>query len=453
MKPSRNYLGTIIWWYAIMAVFLYTSIRDIGLSATELEFDSPIIGSLRGCDVAFALGAVWVGINHIKLGWLFRNRLIIPYATIVSLFAAIGLLRSGAGVFFNNDIRVWLMLPLGAVLGVMIHDTKYPLFHLATMSIFLATIMAWATYRDPASAYYSSPVGALQRIVNINVYNCSAMLWSLGAYLLTIGLSTGLRLPLLGGGIAILGQAIIAVISATRSMLGVLGVCLLFVVIVAVRLLPDPRRKFNRKVGLRVGLIALVVGLCALPYAGNIATYSELLYIRTIGVTQESGESTDSRLAEIQALFNSFDMTDYLAGRGFGGRFPSPIYDNDLWPELHIGIFTFALKGGLGLMLLVMYVLLWELPRRFVRAYFKSPDVRLPHDWGILLVTPMVYAPAMLLFLSGGYTTFTFLGWGIAYGAYVSNRKLLGSHIFPGHQHASVMPALPVVQARLAGLR
>ena len=66
----------------------------------------------------------------------------------------------------------------------------------------------------------------------------------------------------------------------------------------------------------------------------------------------------NERIAEVHEMLHVLSRQELILGRGFGGNFYSTVEFNDFRAAVHMGIFTFILKGGFVFLLLYYLVVL-----------------------------------------------------------------------------------------------
>jgi hypothetical protein len=165
-----------------------------------------------------------------------------------------------------------------------------------------------------------------------------------------------------------------------------------------------------------ISLITMFMALTALlVLTGSLFSGENVLAERAIG--GDGDQSSLLRLLELSAALSQLNEFQLVIGGGIGYSFDSILgYQTNL---LHIGIFTFLLKGGILLFSIVVVFLYIRLPMLFLAAWLKplsfDPKVRT----AILVVLPGIFAWIFLLTISGGYNQYNFLGVGFGFGTFL----------------------------------
>jgi O-antigen ligase len=353
---------------------------------------------------------------------LLRRPLVIAVLLLTGMAVIIGFPQALSRTMIVNDVRITLSFICGLIFAFSLRHSRIWHWHLLLLLLCLVVLMLKA-YRD--ATFGESFVAGLSGGARIATINSVAALSSaslvLVALLITLGsLRSRWILPnAFGLYMPVFYMAVVS--SGTRSsviyVVAALG-CAMFVRAYGHRERGlDPWPSLVRLAGL--GAIAGVFsGLFVYRYRSFLYEQA-LLFLSRFKGEGMAADSSSLRLLEVQALFNDMNPFAWVVGRGAGGVFPSPIYEGGLAPTLHVGIFTFLLKFGLPVFLVVVGILYCYLPYRFCKAIALPRNETKKRRESIMLVFPCMLPMIGGLSLSGGYGTGSMLWWGLLYGCYV----------------------------------
>lgn len=172
------------------------------------------------------------------------------------------------------------------------------------------------------------------------------------------------------------------------------------------------KSKYARFISLTTILMALSALLILI---GSFFSGESTLSARAIG--GEGDGSSLLRLLELTTALSQLNELQLIIGGGIGYSFESILgYRTNL---LHIGIFTFLLKGGIILLTMVVVFLYIRLPLLFLAAWLKPLSVDQKVRTATLVVLPGIFSWILLLTISGGYNQYNFLGVGFGFGAFL----------------------------------
>jgi hypothetical protein len=144
-----------------------------------------------------------------------------------------------------------------------------------------------------------------------------------------------------------------------------------------------------------------------------------ILFLRIYSA--ESHNSILLRLLEVEDAITQMGATKVILGGGIGFHFLSILGYDSL--GLHIGIITFLLKFGAIPFSFIVYFLLFRIPLYYLKAIFGFLSYDKKLRYAILVVSPGFLAWISLLCMSGGYSSYDFLGVGMGIAAFVEIRS------------------------------
>lgn len=355
-----------------------------------------------------------------------KRPLVIAVVLLTGMAVIIGFPQALTRSMMVNDVRITLSFICGLIFMVSLRHSRIWHWHLVLLLLCLVVLMLKA-YRD--ATFGESFVVGLSggaRLATINsVASLSTASLVLVALLITFG-SLRSRWILPSAFALYMPVFYMAVVSSgTRSsiiyVVAALGGALF------VRAYGHRERGLDQWPSLArlagLGAIAGVFsGLFVYRYRGFLYEQA-LLFLSRFKGEGMAADSSSLRLLEVQSLFGDLNPFAWGVGRGVGGVFPSPIYEGGLVPTLHVGIFTFLLKFGLPVFLVVCGILYCYLPYRFCKAVVLPARDTKQRRESIMLVFPSMLPLIGGLSLSGGYGTGAMLWWGLLYGCYVFLEK------------------------------
>lgn len=394
----------------------------------EVENRSQVeIGGMTGLMFAYVLAVIPAWILDKEFRQLLLSKTGLIYGLVVFYLTLIG-----CGVFGNSflwvkaDLSVFLWPIGGFALFRILAKTYRPKLQLASLLIVL-TVYVFTAVTQQALLLTITSAGQAERVIDWSVWNYASLL------LVITGISFGLLcrqsrlLTILTFGSVIVQLYTLGFLGATRSStLSVIAV-LIFSSFGLSNRISDGVLQANLSVQRTKKIIYFLSTVCFIVLIAFIftdltrwlssQTNDVLILERFFSPDQLTRQSSNLRIEEAINGLSSLSDIELIFGGGLGGSFKSVLgYEINAF---HIGILTFILKGGFVLFGFVSFFLYINLPIVFIKSLLK-PDHFTPLKRSALLtVLPGIFGMAILLLISGGYSSFSALGVGFAYGTYL----------------------------------
>ena len=329
--------------------------------------------------------------------------------------------------FLIGDIVV-LVWPLGGVaLFRLMLKSKRPTLHLFAFICLFTAVMNYSqivTLETQISEILSSG-----RVINKAVYACSGLLLVPTAIAVGILFRKGVVYVTLLLAMVAIHFYNIVLLTATRSSAITLLVLMLFSSVgLSYKIKNGTLTTKQSFLSILIAMLGVVCSvLIVLTLIGNLFDNSTSL----ISDRGADDYTTVLRMLELADALDKLNAVEWIFGGGLGYAFYSIVENVGMVGALHIGIFTFLLKGGLIIFIPIAIFLYLILPTLFGIAWLNPRALDCNTRSATLIVLPGVFSLLVLLTLSGGFSTFTFLGAGFALGAFLEIQEEGLDKFFP----------------------
>lgn len=416
----RFVVGTLLYMsaWSLAAV----DIKNLRILPTARPEGAQIFGKIRSHDLLIFLGVCLAAVLLPRLLRTLRWKPVVIGLIVTVYLACVGFIRTGGGnVAFNDDIRVFMIFFVGIIWCRATLEMRNPGLHISILGVAAASMLWGAVVLSPEFLGFSNFSG--ERVFDPIVFNFSAMSLVFMGILILHSSGRGGIIPLAAGLFILFTQLYVgAGLAATRSIALSAGLGAGVATVFALRLKPSPGSLINRNV-ITAGIVIAILGMMAL--AASWTQVSKLFELITDRTTKDVGSADNigSRISEVWDVLTSLSWDEYILGPGFGRKFPSGIYNGLPAAEVHIGIFTFLLKGGIFLFLALFYLIVIKGPLVAFRSIINRPENRTSMERNLLYTLAGFYGCGSLLFMSGGYTVYCTLGYGFTVGLLLSRSR------------------------------
>lgn len=350
-----------------------------------------------------------------KFRKLLSGKFGIIYFTFLISYSLFGLLQGNQYIYLRVDIGVWAWLIGGLALFRLMIKLPNPSLHLL---VFIG-IATWVMHYAQAFVLENTnaKLRLLGRVISENniVFHYSALLLiptaiALGILMKKNVIFAGILCFLIGlhiyNGIILSGTRSLALSVGTVILISTIGLSYQ----IENYILSIKKSIYSRAISITTisGVIVIILILLGKAFSA----YS-VISERTL-----KGETTDYlRALELIDALSQMNPLQWIIGGGLGYAFDTVL--GYKIHALHIGIFTFFLKGGIILFLIVAGFLYIRLPLMFLTAWLRPLSMDQKTRTAILIILPGLFGWISLLSISGGYSQYNFMGVGFGLGAFL----------------------------------
>jgi hypothetical protein len=413
----RNTILATGCFYVGILLFVMPDYRNIGVSIYE-RGNVYLFGAIPFWLVSLVvlvLSAFLTDRKHLAITISKRG---IIFAAFFSFYVLLGIIQGNDIISLRTDIMMWLWILGGISIVILILQTKYRFFHLLMFNI----IMTFMLHSATISAALDIPdnLTNMMRISDSLLYYYSNILMIPTSLLIILGNRKHAIFKIII--ILIIATHVYdgAIRSATRSIALTLTLMVflsLFSAVLSKRLALN--NVIKKAFILRYSIVLIIVLFLIIMLFIRGVFGESILFLRIYSA--ESHNSILLRLLEVEDAITQMGATKVILGGGIGFHFLSILGYDSL--GLHIGIITFLLKFGAIPFSFIVYFLLFRIPLYYLKAIFGFLSYDKKLRYAILVVSPGFLAWISLLCMSGGYSSYDFLGVGMGIAAFVEIRS------------------------------
>ncbi len=326
------------------------------------------------------------------------------------------------GIVFGNelnwvreDLRVWGWGLGGLALFHVLITFRRPSFHLLMICLISGLVLYLSAEGGKNSMSNDAYLGG-ERLWDLNVFSYSGMMVPLlGLIVCLCTLKNAFYFTCSMAALLIFFYSAV-IVGATRS----LAIALLLVCALAAPslLFTRDKEKISRRVG---GAAPWVAGLLLAMGLLVVATFLGLAFSSSTVLADRLTNSSDidsglDRFVELSDGLNQLGLFRAIIGGGLGFTIESIF--NYTAIGTHIGIFTFLFKFGVLPFVAITVYLYVFLPLKLIRAIFAPRSMSINRRTAVLVTLPGILGWALLLAISGGYGTYSFIGLGLLIGVF-----------------------------------
>lgn len=378
-----------------------------------------LFGPINNQDLAFAafgFAALLAdpGILRRLLTWK-----LVWYGCLVGALTFVGFGSGNERRLVLHDLRIWAW----PVIGVAVFYTLQRNGRLVSGLVLIAGLVAVALVRvaraNQGGANLEIEGG---RLVALGLSDNGLLITMLAGIIVLRAIWSSLWGVLWAFGLVAIMLYCTAILGANRSDALSVGAMLaalcgsLFRLATLLRDFPSVRRRALTVLSTLVAGGAALVVFLAISSAGK-----QLNVIKRFDLAHGAATLGDERLDEASVMIGSLSPTEWAFGRGFGGTFPS-VVPGYIPEATHIGILTFALKGGAPLLGAAVLIILIVLPLSFIYALVRPASSVTAWSYGILNIWPALAGWTVLICISGGYYVYSAFGIGICMACFTLAR-------------------------------
>lgn len=393
----------------------YASIAYLGISDIQSAYDpeARVIGLLGPSFISFLMLVCVAFIFDKTFRQFLENRYFFACSTLLLFYTVVGLWQGNERYFLIADLVVWVWPLGGLALFRLMLKAKMPALHLLALICIATLVMHICQSVTIEIRQFTEKIGDV-RVSSFSLFNTSNLLLVPSS----IGLGIWMRKGLIGALILLVLIGIhfyeIVLLSATRSSAVVILVVFLLSLIglsYKVKNGVITNTKSFSTLWILVSVMVVSVGLF-FPTLINMLLESSVISSRI-----NEGDTGWLRVLELIDALEQMNDWQFIFGGGLGFAFDS-IFGYRVH-RLHLGILTFLLKGGIILLLPVMILVYFSLPKFFATAWLRPAALDLKVRSAALVVLPGIFGWIILLTISGGYILHASLGAGFGLGAFL----------------------------------
>ncbi len=383
----------------IFSVVLFLLEMIYSMGSHPLLIQRYYILGIPSSDISLIILLITYLINFNKISLIVSPNIQFLIAFIIIIFFSIGVLKLGLTKFnyLNSDIRIFLWIFAGIVLGYLIISSNIVIKYFALLITILSLIIL-ITSISVEKYYFLDPSLGINRIAHPNLYLASGLLFS--PLLLLINLiPNNSKYKILGLFVIINYFYFVVILSVTRSSM-IIGTFL--VILFFISYIITPKVITNLKISTKYKmLISIMLIILTFIFVNTLNDYQIERFLSIIDV---DSNFKDSRFIELANFFNDASLLDLIIGQGFGSSVRSFITNYTEAGALHIGIFNFWLKLGFLPFVLISYYIFLKLPYKYIKSFRAILNGEMLNENIALYLTIGSLIPWILsLLISGGY--------------------------------------------------
>jgi len=398
-EPARRRAIAAFLLYLVFGLFIFEDVLSIGVDPKELQRQYVLGVPTR--DIALVVGLLvltrWIRpitrhVNALHLA---------AAATLLAGYLALGIWNSGLSNQLNGDVRIGLSFFAGIAVAFLLMRTSASKRHMQVLLVTVTACMVLASFFSPDYSRYVER--DLLRVSHPEVYIFSRLA---AAPIVLLGNLSAPSLVAKAVPLTCLGFFALfsAVLTSARSQL-IVTAGILILVLRSFSLRNDGDVAIVRAPAMIVKLATVVALVAGVTYLTVSIDPGRLT--RFTSITQRGVLLGDPRVDELKSFLSDSTPMQLALGKGLGGTVPSPIYDREPTPVMHVGVMNVWMKLGFVPFVAAVAWVYWLMPVRYLRSFRRlrrresRPRYR---DVARVVIWPALLPWMLWSLLSGGFS-------------------------------------------------